>query len=80
MLELFSPLTARNFLSECPEVYDSFYRNHILVGSGNFSIPLNPILQSEELGANIVARQKVALQCLVGFSTSSSPSDESDSP
>ncbi len=80
MLEFFSPLTSRNFLSECPEVYDHFYQDHHLVGSGNFSIPLNPILQSEEAGANIVARQKINLQCFVGFSTSAASSDISDSP
>jgi hypothetical protein len=70
MLDNFSPLTTHNFLSMCPEIYDRFYSDHSLVGSGNFSIPLNPILQSTDPWHKIVARQKINLQCLVGFATS----------
>jgi hypothetical protein len=73
MLQPFSPLATKNFVADSPRVYEEFYREHSLVGSGKFSIPLNPILESEKIGDNIVARQKINLQCLVGFRLTGNP-------
>lgn len=73
MLQPFVPLTTKNFVVDSPRVYEEFYQQHTLVGSGKFSIPLNPILQSDQAGHDIVARQKINLQCLVGFRFTGQP-------
>ncbi len=73
MLDDFSPLATKNFVADSPQTYENFYQTHDLVGSGRFSIPLNPILQSDQPDHNIVARQKINLQCLVGFRFTGQP-------
>ncbi len=72
MLHTLTPLAARQFVAQSPEVYERFYQTHDIVGSGRFSIPLNPILLDPD-GYTIVARQKIHLQCLVGLQFHSSP-------
>lgn len=73
MLQPFTPLATKNFVADSPKVYEEFYREHSLVGSGKFSTPLNPILESDKIGGSIVARQKINLQCLVGFRLTGNP-------
>ena len=73
MLNPFTPLASRNFLASSPETYENFYQTHELVWSWRFSIPLNPILQDEHIGHEIVARQKIDIQCLVWFRFTGQP-------
>ncbi len=73
MLQPFTPLTTKNFVADSPRVYEEFYQTHSLVGSGKFSIPLNPILETDQTRDNIVARQKINLQCLIGFRLAGHP-------